>query len=68
VTAWLAAVQAGFASEYEVLRKQGKNPRDVLEQIATWRRQAGEKGLVFNSDAGAVTRLQQAGQAGATNT
>jgi lambda family phage portal protein len=67
VTAWLAAVQAGFASEYEVLRKQGKNPRDVLEQISTWRRQAGEKGLVFNSDAGALTRLQQAGQAGATN-
>ncbi len=64
VTAWLAAVQAGFASEYEVLRKQGKNPRDVLEQIATWRRQAKEKELVFNSDAGALARLQQAASAG----
>ncbi len=62
VTAWLAAVQAGFASEYEVLRKQGKNPRDVLEQIATWRKQSQDKGLVFNSDAGALVRLQQQAQ------
>lgn len=60
ITAWLAAVQAGFASEYEVLRKQGKNPRDVLEQIATWRNQAKDKGLVFNSDAGAMARVAQA--------
>jgi lambda family phage portal protein len=59
VTAWLAAVQAGFASEYEVLRKQGKNPRDVLEQIDSWRKLAAGKGLVFNSDVGATTRLQQ---------
>jgi lambda family phage portal protein len=60
MAAWLAAVQAGFASEYEVLRKQGKNPRDVMEQVAEWRRLAKEKGLVFNSDAGNV-----AGQGGA---
>lgn len=59
VTAWLAAVQAGFASEYEVLRKQGKNPRDVLEQIDAWRKAAKGKDLVFNSDAGAIPRLQQ---------
>lgn len=51
INAWLAAVQAGFASEYEVLRKQGKNPRDILEQVAEWRRLSKEKGLVFNSDA-----------------
>lgn len=63
INAWLAAVQAGFASEYEVLRKQGKNPRDVMEQIDAWRKVAKQKGLVFNSDAGAQARAQQGGGA-----
>lgn len=51
VTGWMLATQAGFASEYEVLRKQGKDPRQVLEQIKEWRRMAGEAGLVLSSDA-----------------
>ncbi|QDQ26711.1 phage portal protein [Chitinimonas arctica] len=49
--AWEALVRAGFASEVEVLRKRGANPRDVLEQIATWRKQTDEKGLKFSSSA-----------------
>jgi lambda family phage portal protein len=48
--AWLALVQAGFASEVEVLRKRGVNPRDVLEQIATFRKESSDKGLKFSSD------------------
>lgn len=50
--AWLALVQAGFASEVEVIRRRGGNPREVLDQVSEWRRQAAEKGLVFSSDAG----------------
>lgn len=49
-TAWLALTQAGFASEVEVMRKRGVNPRDVLEQIATFRKEAADKGLKFSSD------------------
>ena len=48
--AYTQLVRAGFASEAEVMRKRGVNPRDTLEQIATWRRQAAERGLVFTSD------------------
>jgi lambda family phage portal protein len=51
MTAWVMAVQAGFASEYEVLRKRGMNPNDVVEQIAQFRKKAREKELVFTSDA-----------------
>lgn len=49
--AYLRLVKAGFASEVEVMRKRGVNPRDVMEQTARWRQQAQERGLVFNSDA-----------------
>jgi lambda family phage portal protein len=54
--AWVALVQAGFASEVEVLRKRGVNPRDLLEQVRNWRKEVkGEEGpLVFNSDAANV--------------
>lgn len=49
-SAWLALVQAGFASEVEVMRKRGANPRDVLEQINAHRKKAGQMELVFSSD------------------
>ena len=49
--AWEKLCQAGFASEPEVIRKRGGNPRDVLEQTADWRRQAEERGLTFSSNA-----------------
>ncbi len=60
--AWLQLVQAGFASEVEILRKQGKNPRDVLEQTDSWRKEARKRGLVFTSDVGATTAANQANQ------
>ena len=52
--AWVTLVRAGFASEVEVLRKRGVNPRDMLEQVDTWRTEAKKRGLVFTSD-GAVS-------------
>jgi len=48
--AWHSLVQDGFASEVEVMRKRGANPRDVLEQIDAHRKAAKEKGLVFGAD------------------
>lgn len=59
-------VRAGFASEVEVMRKRGANPRDVLEQIDTFRKLAKEKGLVLTSDganptsAGSASQVQDA--------
>lgn len=38
-------VEAGFASEIEVIRKRGANPRDVLEQIAAFRKEAERLGV-----------------------
>lgn len=49
--AWNSLVRDGFASEVEVIRKRGQNPRDVLEQIAEFRTKAKEKDLIFTSDA-----------------
>lgn len=49
--AWEKLTQAGFASEPEVIRRRGANPRDVLEQTADWRRQCESAGLVFTSNA-----------------
>jgi lambda family phage portal protein len=49
--AWNSLVRDGFASEVEVIRKRGQNPRDVIEQIAEFRKKAKEKELVFSSDA-----------------
>jgi lambda family phage portal protein len=48
---WKELVQAGFASEVEVLRKRGVNPRDVLEQIKSWRKSTDDAGLQFSSNA-----------------
>jgi capsid protein len=59
-------VKAGFASEVEVLRKRGVNPRDMLEQIRTWRREVkgADEPLIFSSDAandkGVVPRAEPA--------
>lgn len=49
--AFLALAKAGFISEPEVIRRRGGNPRDTMEQQATWRQMAREKGLVLSSDA-----------------
>lgn len=51
ITAWTAAVQAGFASEYEVMRKRGVSPDEILRQVKAWRDRTKAEGLVFSSDA-----------------
>lgn len=66
--AWVALCRAGFASEVEVMRKRGVNPRDVLEQTSTWRKEAAEKGLVFtsngaNPESGAAPQSSQSASA-----
>ncbi|HYE40087.1 MAG TPA: phage portal protein, partial [Ramlibacter sp.] len=48
--AWVILSRAGFASEIEILRKRGVNPRDFLEQVSQWRRETGARGLVFTSN------------------
>lgn len=48
--AWVKLVQAGFASEVEVMRKRGVNPADVLNQVENYRKEAESKGLSFNSN------------------
>ncbi|MCZ2498145.1 phage portal protein [Xylophilus sp. Kf1] len=61
--AWEKLVQAGFASEVEVIRRRGGNPRDVLEQVSAFRAEAKEKGLRFSSDAAnAANQAQAQGQ------
>jgi lambda family phage portal protein len=48
--AYVELTRAGFASEVEVMRKRGVNPRDVMEQMATWRKLAAERELTLTSD------------------
>jgi lambda family phage portal protein len=62
--AYVTLVKAGFASEVEVLRKRGVNPRDMLEQVRSWRRdvKGADEPLVFNSDA-AHEKTEPAAQA-----
>ena len=55
----LELTKAGFASEVEIIRRRGGNPRDVLEQIAAWREKVKQKGLTLSSDA--ATDKQAAG-------
>lgn len=48
--AWSALVENGFASEVEAIRRRGGNPRDVLEQIADFRKKADELGVALKAD------------------
>lgn len=57
--AWLTLVQAGFASEVEVIRKRGQSPEALLEQVALWRQKCADKGLTFDSNAGLQLLLKQ---------
>lgn len=47
---WTALVQSGFASEVEVHRRRGVNPRDVLEQIAAWRLETAAANVTMTSN------------------
>lgn len=49
-TAYTTLVQAGFASEVEVMRKRGVNPRDLLDQISRWREDTAARNLIFTSN------------------
>lgn len=49
--AWKSLTRAGFASEVEVIRRRGGNPRDVMEQISTFRKRAYDRDLTLESDA-----------------
>ena len=49
--AYVTLVRAGFASEVEVIRKRGGNPRDLLKQVIQWRKETEDAGLIFNSNA-----------------
>lgn len=49
---WLALVKAGFAAEVEVIRKRGRNPDDVAEQIRDWRKKTAD--LHFESNTAAA--------------
>jgi lambda family phage portal protein len=60
-------VRAGFTSEVNVIRKRGENPKDVLDQIASFRTKAKDKSLVFDSDA-SQTNGSGAAQPDAVNT
>jgi len=59
-TAWLELVQAGFATEVEVIRRRGGNPDDVLAQIEAFRVKARAKRLGLKSDLGAANQQMQA--------
>lgn len=56
--------KAGFISEPEVIRRRGGSPSDVMEQQATWRKAAAERGLVHSSNAGAQTSANTAAASG----
>jgi lambda family phage portal protein len=49
--AWVTLVRAGFASEVEVLQRRGVNPRDLIDQMAKFRRNTESEGLVLDSNA-----------------
>jgi lambda family phage portal protein len=61
---WLQLVQAGFASEVEVMRKRGINPRDALEQLVAHRDEAKRRGLVLSSDFANQVRARDASGGG----
>jgi capsid protein len=62
-SAYVTLVQAGFASEVEVARKRGVNPRDMLDQITQWRKQTTDRELVFTSNAAHSPQHNAAAQA-----
>lgn len=54
--------QAGFVSGPEIIRRRGGNPREVLEQEASWRREAERKQLQLSTNpASAVARPPRTG-------
>ncbi len=56
--AWAALVENGFASEVEAIRRRGGQPRDVLEQIADFRKKASDLGVALKSGALAPDQVE----------
>lgn len=67
-TAWLELVQAGFATEVEVIRRRGGNPDDVLAQIEAFRLKARAKRLGLSSDMGDPNVARPGQQTASPNT
>lgn len=42
--------RSGYKSAQQIIRERGGIPADIMRQIAEWRKEADEKGLVFDSD------------------
>ncbi|QGW82937.1 phage portal protein [Variovorax paradoxus] len=61
--AWEKLVQAGFASEVEVIRRRGGNPHDVIEQVDAFRKDAARRALVFSSNAATPANVVAAASA-----
>lgn len=49
-SAWEKLTRNGFASEVEVIRKRGANPREVMDQTEQWRKDADARGLRYASN------------------
>jgi lambda family phage portal protein len=59
-TACETLVQAGFASEVEMIRKRGATPTEVLEQIAWWRKACTDRGISFTTNPAAASQVIKA--------
>ncbi|MCO8250185.1 phage portal protein [Comamonas thiooxydans] len=57
--AWEKLVQAGFASEVEVIRRRGGNPREVQDQLQQYREEAAERGLQMSSNPATASMLDR---------
>lgn len=61
---WEALAKAGFASEVEVIRRRGRNPDEVLDEVAKWHAQCDAKGVVFSSNEAAMAAIAGAMKTG----
>ena len=64
--AWATLVENGFSSEVEAIRRRGGNPKDVLEQIADFRKKADELGVSLKLGAAAEEAKPQQEESTAT--
>lgn len=59
-----ALVKAGFASEMEIIRRRGRNPHELLDQVGAWREECEERGITFTSNAAAMEAATIAANSG----
>lgn len=58
--AWGELEERGYASAIEIIRRRGMNPRDVIEQEASWLRMRENAGLVGTEPSGKEASLRLA--------